>query len=181
MFYTWTGSIGNLTTELHLHITYLSERDRQRAVGHQTPPIKPPKEAEKTATVSINFTHMQREPGDVCVLQSHRGKLPWEWLTQEYRNVATKKKTDEQTTLVHKVSTPRKFKVIQKDAFNSPYTVCGTTEVYKCAQIGVSALFSAFLRLFELRELAKLVGQPNLFRDLGSFFPFFFFPSNFSP
>lgn len=39
--------------------------------------------------------------------------------------------------------------------------------VHKC---WVSALFSAFLRRFEPRELAKLVGLQNLFRDLGFFF-----------
>lgn len=66
----------------------------------------------------------------------------------------------------------RKIKIIQKDAFNSPYAVCGTKELYKCALVWVSAFFSAFLRGFEPRELAKLVGQQNLFRDLGFFFFF---------
>lgn len=42
--------------------------------------------------------------------------------------------------------------------------------MYKCAQIWVSALFSTFLRCFAPRELAKLVGLQNLFRDLGFFF-----------
>lgn len=72
----------------------------------------------------------------------------------------------------HKAHPQDKLKSIEKDAFNLPCTVCGTREVYKCALISVSALFPAFLRCFEPRELAKLVGQQNLFRDLG----FFFFP-----
>ncbi len=87
------------------------------------------------------------------------------WLFQEYRNVA-------KTLNKYTAPTHEKLERIQKDAFNSPYTVCGTGEVCKCAQIWVSALFSVFLRCFEPRELAKLVGQQNLFRDLGFFFSF---------
>lgn len=84
-------------------------------------------------------------------------------LARVYRNVA-------KTISKYIAYTEEKRVTIQKDAFNLPYIVCGTGEVYKCAQIWVSALFSAFLRCFEPRELAKLVGLQNLFRDLGFFF-----------
>lgn len=92
-------------------------------------------------------------------------------LARLYRNVA-------KTMSKYIAYTEKKRVRIQKDTFNSPYIVCGTGEVYKCAQIWVSALFSAFLRCFEPRELAKLVGLQNLFRDLGFFFSFL---KTFSP
>lgn len=53
----------------------------------------------------------------------------------------------------------------------------GQEKCVKCAQMRVSLLFSAFLRRFKPRELAKLVGLQNLFRDLG----FFFSLKTFSP
>lgn len=58
----------------------------------------------------------------------------------------------------------------KKVACNSPYE--GQPKCVNVRKLRVSALFSAFLRLCERRELGKLVGQHNLFRDLVFFFFF---------
>lgn len=149
--------------------------DRQRSESKQTRAIKPNKqtqtEEKQLPTIIICcFLKVQHERKNFWGLESLKpscsqtaAKFHGMTLARVYRNVA-------KTMNKYKAYTPQKLSRIQKDALNSPYTVCGTREVYKCAQMWVSTLFSAFLRGFEPRELAKLVGQQNLFRDLAFFF-----------
>lgn len=113
---------------------------------------------------SVDSSHWNR-PAD-----RQRPKFHGMALARVYRNVAKKKKKknpDEQIGCIHGGETSNNP---EKDAFNSPFKAWRTKEVYKCAQSWVSALFFTFLRCFAPRELAKLVGLQNLFRDLGFFF-----------
>lgn len=122
---------------------------------------------------------MKLEPEKLCGRESLKPsssrateRLPGRLL---HRNVA-------QTVynLKHPPTTPnkRRHEKRRKVALNSP---CACEGREKCANVRKVSFFSAFLRGSESTQLAKLVRQQNLFRDLGFFSPpppkkNFFFP-----
>lgn len=96
------------------------------------------------------------------------------WLLQEY--IETWQKPWSNTMLY----AGENLKESRKTHLTHRIPSAGQEKCINVRKMWVSALFSAFLRCFEPRELAKLVGQQNLFRDLGFFFFSFLktFPSD---